>query len=209
MAKNKRLDKIVSLIQPDQILLDIGSDHGLVIKKAIDLGIINKAIAADISVNALNNAKTNLTGYPVKFVLSNGFENIDAPFEQVVIAGMGALNIIQILNKAPKERHITYVLQANDRHHQLRKFLAENDFVIIDETLVYDGFYYVLMVVNKGSMQMNLDDLYLGPILKTKSISKKYYQEKYSYYNHLIQTHGHVSNEILEAYHILKRALNL
>ena len=36
MEKNKRIDTIVSLLNKDETLLDIGCDHGYVIKKAID-----------------------------------------------------------------------------------------------------------------------------------------------------------------------------
>ena len=71
-----RIDLIVSLTKGYDTVLDIGTDHGLVLKKALDLGYIKKGIASDINKEPLNQAKENLSSYPVSFYLSDGFKNI-------------------------------------------------------------------------------------------------------------------------------------
>jgi tRNA A22 N-methylase len=45
-----------------------------------------------------------------------------------MIAGMGSFLIAQILEKAPKDEHITYILQANDKVEYLRKYLMTHGF---------------------------------------------------------------------------------
>ena len=137
MIKNNRISAIVSLTKGINTLLDIGCDHGLVIKEALDNNYIKQGIASDINVGPLNSAKTNLKGYPVKFVLSDGFLNINDNYDGVVIAGMGAHLICNILKNAPKDENITYILQPNGRYEILRKYLSENNFKIINEILVY------------------------------------------------------------------------
>ncbi|WP_246833679.1 SAM-dependent methyltransferase [Texas Phoenix palm phytoplasma] len=47
---------IVSLIKGYSVVLDIGTDHGLVLKKALQLKYINKGIAVDIKINPLKRA---------------------------------------------------------------------------------------------------------------------------------------------------------
>jgi len=109
MIKNKRLNFIASLIDKNtNILLDIGTDHGYLIKKAFDNGKIRKAIATDINELPLNNAKNNLTNYNVEFILTDGFKGVKSEFDLVVIAGMGGnLNsIVASYNLHPTQLRI-------------------------------------------------------------------------------------------------------
>ncbi|MFR0367939.1 SAM-dependent methyltransferase [Candidatus Phytoplasma palmae] len=52
----KRIMFIVSLIKGYNVVLDIGTDHGLVLKKALQLKYINKGIAVDVKINPLRKA---------------------------------------------------------------------------------------------------------------------------------------------------------
>lgn len=177
MARSKRITFIASLTKGFDTVLDIGTDHGLVLKKAFDLGYIKHAIAADIKEKPLNQAKRNLKKYEVDYILSDGFDNIDKPFDLAIIAGMGSYTICDILNNAPK-RPTTFILQANDRHEYLRMFLAKNGFLIIDEDVVFDGFYYVVMTVQFGQMTLSSHDAFLGPMLQKKASAIPYYQQQ-------------------------------
>jgi len=175
MIKNNRINALVDETKGIDTLLDIGCDHGLVIKRALEKKNIKKAIASDISENALSQAKANLTNSNVKFVVSDGFNKIKEQYDGVVIAGMGAETIIKILNKAPLSEK-TYILQPNGKYDILRKYLENNNFKIIDEVLIFDKFYYVLIKVVRGDMNLNEKDIYLGPILRTKKSSISYYE---------------------------------
>lgn len=185
MIKNNRIDALVEHTKGITTLLDIGTDHGLVIKKAIDNKYIKKAIAADISKNALNQARNNLTNYPVEFIVSDGFKNIKSKYDGVVIAGMGSETIIKILKEAPNE-DVIFILQPNAKYDILRKYLMNSDFKIIDETIILDKFYYVIIKVIRGRIKLTDSDIYLGPILRNKKSSISYYEHLLKRNNELI-----------------------
>lgn len=198
MIKNKRLDFIANLIDKNtNILLDIGTDHGYLIKKAFDNNKIKHAIATDINELPLNNAKNNLTNYEVDFVLTDGFKGVKQSFDLVVIAGMGGNLISNILKDAPNNKDIKYILQANNKNDKLRIFLTENNFKITNEHIIDDKHYYVIMEVVRGEMNLNTNDCYLGPILKTKKESIKYYKHLHKWYNTIIQKNGLTEGEIV------------
>lgn len=184
MARNKRIDLLASLTNGYDTVLDIGTDHGLVLKKAFQKGYIKQAIASDLREEPLNQAKANLKNYPVSFVLSDGFKEIKEDFDLAIIAGMGAYLITEILENAPKDK--TYILQANDKQEVLRSYLNETGFEIVDEYIVHDKFYYIVMIVKAGQMHLLEDDLYLGPKLKFKPEAKSYYQHKIKQYQKII-----------------------
>lgn len=184
MARNKRIDFLAELTKGYDTVLDIGTDHGLVLKKAFEKGYIKKAIASDLREEPLNQARANLEKYPVSFVLSDGFKKIKEPFDACIIAGMGAYLIAEILKCAPKDK--TFILQANDKQDILRSFLNDSGFEIVDEFVIHDKFYYVIIVVRAGRMSLLEDDLYLGPKLKYKPEAKPYYQHKIKQYQKII-----------------------
>lgn len=184
MARNKRIDFLAELTKGYDTVLDIGTDHGLVLKKAFEKGYIKKAIASDLREEPLNQAKANLEEYPVSFVLSDGFKKIKMDFDLAIIAGMGAYLITEILKDAPKDK--TFILQANDKQEILRSYLNDSGFEIVDEFVIHDKFYYVMIIVRAGQMSLLEDDLYLGPKLKYKPEAKPYYQHKIKQYQKII-----------------------
>lgn len=184
MARNKRIKFLAELTQGYDRVLDIGTDHGLVLLEAFKKGYVRSAIASDLREEPLSQAKKNLKDYKVDFVLSNGFENIKTPFDLAIIAGMGSYLIADILKSAPKD--VLLILQANDKHEVLRKFLSENGFIIEDEFVIHDKFYYIIMIVKKGKMHLLNDDLYLGPKLKYKPEARAYYQHKIKQYEKIL-----------------------
>ncbi|AUD64992.1 hypothetical protein BK011_04605 [Tenericutes bacterium MZ-XQ] len=184
MARNKRIDFLAELTKGYDTVLDIGTDHGLVLKKAFEKGYIKKAIASDLREEPLNQAKANLEEYPVSFVLSDGFKKIKMDFDLAIIAGMGAYLITEILKDAPKDK--IFILQANDKQEILRSYLNDSNFEIVDEFVIHDKFYYVMIIVRAGQMSLLEDDLYLGPKLKYKPEAKPYYQHKIKQYQKII-----------------------
>ena len=48
MARNKRIDSIVEALKGYHTALDIGTDHGYVLKHALDQHYIKKGIASDL-----------------------------------------------------------------------------------------------------------------------------------------------------------------
>jgi tRNA (adenine22-N1)-methyltransferase len=177
MARNKRISFLSELTKGYDVVLDIGTDHGFVLEKAFQKGYIKAAIASDLREKPLKQAERNLKNFPVKYVLSDGFLAIDQPFDLAVIAGMGAYLIAEIMEHAPKVNE-TYILQANDKVEVLRDYLMNHGFKIVDEYVVLDKFFYIVLKVTRGIMELTVEDLFLGPILKYKPEAMEYYQRK-------------------------------
>jgi len=177
MARNKRISFLAELTKGYDRVLDIGTDHGLVLQKAFEKGYIKEAIATDLREKPLQQAERNLKNYPTTYILSDGFLAVKAPFDLAIIAGMGAYLISDIMAHAP-EGNQTYILQANEKIEILRDYLMNHGFKIIDEFVVHDRFYYVILKVVRGVMVLVEEDFYLGPILKNKPESIDYYARK-------------------------------
>jgi tRNA (adenine22-N1)-methyltransferase len=177
MVKSKRLKTLASLTKGFDVVLDIGTDHGLVLKEAIDLKYIQKGIASDVRELPLNKAKQNLKGYPVTYYLSDGFLSIEESYDAVLIAGMGAYLMSDILKNAP-QGDITYILQANDKIDALRQSLQQQGFKIIEEHIVYETHDYIILVVKRGEMDLTEVDILLGPVLRHKKEARKHYDKQ-------------------------------
>jgi tRNA (adenine22-N1)-methyltransferase len=176
MARSERIRFLASLLKGFETVLDVGSDHGLVLKEAILTHGVTHGIASDIRKQPLMQAQKNLKGLPVTFVLSDGFKAIKDPFDCAVIAGMGAYLMTEIMQEAPLKEAVTYLLQANEKIDVLRRYLSQNGFRITDEHVIFDGRYYVILVVKRGTSLLTEEDIILGPILKAKASSIPYYQ---------------------------------
>ncbi|MCD8562447.1 MAG: class I SAM-dependent methyltransferase [Bacilli bacterium] len=88
-----RLKTILSLINDEKRLIDIGCDHGLVGIFALKEQRVKEVIASDINPKSLSAAKANILKYNVsnmKTLVSDGFDNIDLKEDDLVlISGMG------------------------------------------------------------------------------------------------------------------------
>ena len=95
----KRLNTIVNFINSDDIVIDVGCDHGYLLELAIKTKNIKKCYAVDNKLGPLNSAKNNLKSYGnVEFVLSDGLISVEGNYNTVVIAGMGGMLINKIFN---------------------------------------------------------------------------------------------------------------
>lgn len=106
MNLTERLQKIVDLVQrPEGIIVDVGTDHGLVpialAKKFPNRKIygldVNKAPLA----KAMANAQAYRVGDQVEFKLSDGLQAcLGQPLATVIITGMGGILMKRILEEA-------------------------------------------------------------------------------------------------------------
>jgi tRNA (adenine22-N1)-methyltransferase len=176
MAKSERIRYLAGLTKGCHTVVDIGSDHGFVLKEALEKHGAAKGIATDIREKPLLQAKNNLIGLSVSYVLSDGFENVSEPFDCAVVSGMGAYLVSDIMACAPEDDGITYVLQANDKTDVLRTRLVDQGFTIMDEHIIRDGRYYVILVVRRGNSRLDEKDIVIGPHLKRKKEALGYYR---------------------------------
>ncbi len=165
----KRLNAISDFIYPYRRIADIGCDHGYLIKIAFENNLIDYAYAIDNKIGPLNSSKNNLKDYQnVSYFLSDGLEKVDESIDCVIIAGMGGMLIISILEKnKDKLKNIKrLILQANRDEYLLRKYLVENGFYIQNEKIIKeDNKYYEIDCFEKGYEEYDFNDLYFGKIL--------------------------------------------
>lgn len=173
---NKRLKAVAELIEPCNILFDVGSDHGFLPLNLLRNNKINQAIIGEINQGPLEQAIRNFDKYPelnVEFLLSDGLQNYSADLDAVVIAGMGFETIqhiiVQDLEKFKKINQI--IIQSNTKIELLRRFLNRNNFHIIDESIIKDRkYYYPILKVKYLDQVQSLSEsqLLFGPILIKK-----------------------------------------
>lgn len=192
MKLTKRLNTIVSLVDKDCNVVDIGCDHAL-IDIYLTLYNNNNCIASDVNENALYIAKENIKKYNlcIETVLSDGFKNIEVKKNTTaIIAGMGTLNIIKILENANLNNIDNIIIQSNTNLYDLRCYLYKIGYYILEEKIVYEkNIYYVIIKFKKGRKKISEEELKFGPIIiKGKNEIKR------RYFKQLIDTKNDIIN---------------
>lgn len=104
MKISKRLVTICSLVKPGLGVADVGADHGLVEKYLLDNNISPYVVAIENKKGPYTILKNALEGYEnVRISLSDGIEDIDEKVAILVLAGIGGINIVNILMKDVKK----------------------------------------------------------------------------------------------------------
>jgi len=168
---------VAGLLPTGRRLIDIGTDHAYLPIVAVKRSRFDQAVAADIRPGPLAVAERNIRRYAcadhVTTTLSNGLNAFDCrPGDVVVIAGLGGLEMIDILSTAP-ERWPLLVLQPQKSDPQLRKYLSDSGYLISKEALCSDDRrLYAAMVAERvsdqatGIVPISPIDRYIGPCLR-------------------------------------------
>lgn len=189
-----RLQAITTYIDKDDYVADIGSDHGFL---AIALRKSDLASYIEASENKrgpyealVNNVRrANTENLVVKF--SDGLEKLGEQVNTLVLAGLGATSIVNILLKdEAKLGQINKIIALpHNEAYNLRKALVERGFYISAEQIIHDNeLYYELIVFKKGASNYSEDDLVFGPHnLANKSEAFKHkWEEHLSKINYLL-----------------------
>jgi len=160
MKLTSRLQVIADLVEKGSIVGDVGSDHGYLPIYLVEEGTCASAIATDINAGPTENARQAVreAGLTDKIDVRHGGGLI--PYEvgevdTVVIAGMGGLLIRDIMLERPEMTASvdTFILQPMVAQDELRKWLCENNFEIIEERLALEvRRMYEIIVVKHGKM---------------------------------------------------------
>jgi len=123
---------------------DIGTDHGLVPIYLLKQNICPSVILTDVSPSSLNKGIDNINslGLSADFRCGDGLEPLkQGEVSTVIIAGMGGELISRIIGAdLEKSRSFKrFVLQPRKRTSVLRRYLYENGFKEISESLVREG----------------------------------------------------------------------
>ena len=159
---SKRLKAIADFISKDDIVLDVGCDHGYLDIYLKENSLCKNVYASDISLNALNVAISNFKkrNLEIKTFLSDGFKDIPVFFNTAIIAGVGTNTIINILDYHKPDK---LVLVSNKELYRLRKYLNEVGYKIIKENIVFEKkHYYVIIMCTKGLQKLNEYELKFG-----------------------------------------------
>ena len=180
----KRLDVILAEIEPCKCLADVGCDHGLISLKALQSKKAKNILATDISQKCLyktiNLLKENNLENFAEFVCVDGLPKSSKP-DEVLIAGMGGLEIISILENyfLVNDNRPILVLQPMRDEYKVRKFLNNNNYTIIEDFIFEDKKLYRLIKAKRGKQNLTESQMFFGVIENEyKNIEFKKYLEK-------------------------------
>ena len=146
---SKRLLLAASFVRDGDFIADVGTDHAYLPIYLYLNKKIRGAVVSDINEGPIARAERNIAEFScagnIIPLLSDGLSKIDeySP-DTVFILGMGGELIVNIISKAEwlKEKRTRLVMQPMTHSEILRKYLFENGFEIIEETIVDDGKIY-------------------------------------------------------------------
>ena len=186
MQLSQRLSSVASMVTAGNCLADVGTDHGYVPIYLYERNIIPHAIAMDVNKGpleraALHIAESGMNGV-IETRLSDGLAALKPrEADSVVIAGMGGPLIIRILSAYPEVTASLkeLILQPQSEIADVRKWLYEQGYEIIEEHMVYeDGKYYPMFkaVKNSQAEALSEQEYKFGRIsvLKEKDVLRAY-----------------------------------
>ncbi len=147
MGYGKRIDMLCSLLGKADVFADVGCDHGYCSEYMLKNGLCRKAILSDVSQGSLRKAETLLADYLADgravSVLGDGFFGVGQDVDEVLIAGMGGSEIVEILSDdkygfIPKK----FVFQPMHDTEKLRRYLLKNGACIERDFTFCDKKYY-------------------------------------------------------------------
>lgn len=144
-----RLRSAVPYLKRGGAVIDVGTDHAYLPIYLVGEGISSRALACDINRGPIESAARNIAAAGlarrIDTLCTDGLHGAEqfAP-DDIMIFGMGGELIIRILSEAPwvKDAGIGLVLQPMTRAHLLRRWLLENGFAIVGETITHEDRYY-------------------------------------------------------------------
>ena len=198
MKLTKRLNTIVSLIDDKTTVYDIGCDHAL-IDIYLTLNKKNNCVAIDVNNNALESAKNNIKKYnlenDIKTIISDGLSNVFIDENNtIVICGMGANTILNIIKKSEYKKIDNLIIQSNNDLYNIRKKINKLGFFIDIEVNIKDkSKYYTIIKFKKGYKKYNYFDYKCGINFDNKE-----------YIKYLISKNNIIYNKIPNKYIIKK-----
>lgn len=174
---DQRLKLIAELVPPTTInLADVGTDHAYLPIYLVQTGRAQHVYATDIKKGPLFNAQSHISRFNLQNKIETrlgaglkplfGLSTIDT----LVISGMGGKLISEIMQdyrQLPSE--ICYIFAPNSSEDQLRKWLAEHNFLIVTEKIMEEQHHIYEFIVARyqlAPVSYSPADLLLGPILR-------------------------------------------
>lgn len=142
---SKRLRAAADLVRQDAYIADVGTDHAYLPIALCLEGRVKGAVASDINEGPILRAREHINAYgldtQIKTVLADGLDKISS-YEptDILILGMGGELIASIISRASftKNEAVRLILQPMTHPEILRRFLLDNGYCIVEETLVLE-----------------------------------------------------------------------
>ena len=189
---SNRIQEILEWVNGNCIA-DIGCDHAYVVCNAILNQQSKKGYACDVAQGPLDNAKktiveNNLEDF-VSCCLLDGIQGLSEDVDQIIICGMGAKLIIDILSKGNLHFGLRLLLSSHKDDFALREYLRDHNIHITREKMIYDnGHYYpILDCVVKDTIQViSSSQLHFGVNMKMDSTYVSYLDFEENKYKHIL-----------------------
>ncbi|MGT2866493.1 tRNA (adenine(22)-N(1))-methyltransferase [Streptococcus fryi] len=175
---SERLMQVSRFVPKGSRLLDVGSDHAYLPIYLCERDLVRSAIAGEVVEGPYQSALENVTRHGLEgriaVRLANGlaaFDETDA-IDTITICGMGGRLIADILDdgKSKLDKVSRLILQPNNREDDLRRWLQDNGFRLVTETILQENDkIYEIFVVEHGHMSLSEKELRFGPYLVEQS----------------------------------------
>jgi len=186
MRLSPRLKAIAGMVPDGSAVADIGTDHGYIPVFLIESGKAKWAVASDINSGPLEKAREVIRQHRLEgridTRLGDGLDVLKrGEADTIVLAGMGGMLIRDVLQagKMVLEDITRLVLQPMNAQDVVRKWLTDNGYAIVDETLAREkDRIYQIIVAEPGCQHID-DPIYL-------EIGKILIEKKHPLLSHLI-----------------------
>ena len=175
---SKRLETVISMVSSGYRVCDVGCDHGYVSIALVQRGISPFALAMDVNKGPLERAKEHIEFFglsaEINIRLSDGLrEYMPGEADSLIIAGMGGRLMVNILNENINNTRDfkELILSPQSEIPEVRMFLSEQGFMIVDEAMVLeDGQYYTVIkaISTDNRCRLSPVELSYGPVLIRK-----------------------------------------
>ncbi len=170
---SNRLQAVARQIPVGLRVADVGTDHGYLPVYLVVNDIAPKVIASDRGKRPLDSARQLISllslENQIDVRLGDGLSVLQPDEAEVIcLAGMGGVAIKEIISAglplAQAAKRL--VLQPQRNVPAVRRFLVSNGFKIVAEDLAEDdGFYYEIIAVEPGLMELTEQEADFGPLL--------------------------------------------
>lgn len=199
---SKRLKLLTSFINKTDKVADVGCDHGYLAIYLKQNNLCENIICSDINKNALSSSINNIkkANLDIKTYLSDGLKNLDLTnINTLVIAGMGANTIINILDVNKLKNINKIIIQSNNDWNLIRRYLNNIGYYLEEEINIKDkNKWYTCMKYIKSNKKIDEEIIEYGYLNNKEYIEyliKHYkdiltkipsYNEEYNKYKNMI-----------------------
>ncbi|MBQ8207707.1 MAG: SAM-dependent methyltransferase [Clostridia bacterium] len=184
---DSRLRTALKYLRKGKRLADIGTDHAYLPIYAVENGYSDSAVASDINEGPTERARINVSACglsdKITVLRTDGLNGIEkyAP-DDIAIFGMGGELIASIIDASPwaKAKGKRFILQPMTCADVLRRYIAENGFKTIGETLSADGgklYVTICCEIGGKSRKLSHSEAILGKYNIENSIGSPLFDE--------------------------------